>query len=91
MKLPYLRSLCLVFKFQSRYIHARTLDLSNKSVTGLDLLLCFVSVLNGVELHIFYWLSSGSSRELDVSSAKSLEFAFNLSTLLELVSAPPCV
>lgn len=75
MKLPYLRSLCLVFKFQSRFILARTSGLSNKLITDLDLLLCFMSVLNGVELHIFYWLSLGSSRELEMSSAKSLEFA----------------
>lgn len=65
----------MVFKFQSRSILARTSGLSNKLVTDVDLLLCFMSVLNGVELHIFYWLSSGSSRELEMSSVKSLEFA----------------
>lgn len=74
MKRPYFRSFCLFFKFQSRSILARTSHLSNKSVTDLDLL-CFMSVLNGVELHIFYWFSSGSSRELETSSAKSLEFS----------------
>lgn len=74
MKLPYFRSFCLFFKFQSRSILARTSCLTNKSVTDPDLL-CFMSVLNGVELHIFYWFSSGSSRELETSSAKSLEFS----------------
>lgn len=75
MKLLNLRSLCFLLKFQSRSILARTLGLCSKLVPGLGLNFCFMSVLNEVELLIFYSFSSGSSSILGMSSAKSLEFA----------------
>ena len=78
MELPNLRRSCFIVKFQSRSILAGMLGLCSKLVPDLDLNFCFMSVLNDVELLIFYWFSSGSSSELGMSSAKSLEFANTL-------------